>query len=128
MGPTTLRYGNLPEENQVKHTACLVLLLTTTSVAKAATSIVGTWDFPNQTCENPIHITAMALRSEDVDCHFKSVKRVGNTVIWKGKCDDAEGGSAQTVTARLSANGQLTILYSPGGNVVEKLTRCTLKP
>jgi Protein of unknown function (DUF3617) len=90
----------------------------------AATSIVGTWDFPDQDCASPIRISAMAMVSEDVNCRFTSVKRKGDTVTWKGNCDGAEGSSQETVTARLSKKGRLTISYAPGGNVLANLKRC----
>jgi hypothetical protein len=112
----------------MKPIASLALILATTPIANAGTSIVGAWDFPNQSCETPIRITAMAIKSDDVNCQFKSIKRLGNIVTWKGQCDDAEGSSEQTVIAKLNSKGELTIKYMPGGNVLVGLRRCKSKP
>jgi hypothetical protein len=92
--------------------------------AAAAQSIVGAWDFPASNCSSPIRLGPMSMKSEDVTCRFTSVTRKGNTVTWKGVCDDAEGSAPQTVTAKLGSNGRLTIRYAPGGNVLAGLMRC----
>jgi hypothetical protein len=92
--------------------------------AFAAQSIVGSWDFPENKCSSPIIISAMAMKSEDVDCKFSTVTRSGNTVTWKGICDGAEGASNETVIAKLNAKGRLNIRYVPGGNVLPGLRRC----
>jgi hypothetical protein len=91
--------------------------------AQSAESIVGAWHFPNENCDTAMHVGAMSLKSDDVNCKFTSVKRVGNTVTWKGTCDDAEGTSAETVVATLK-NGGLSIRYMKGGNVLPDLQRC----
>ncbi len=109
----------------MKHLAAMVLTtacLTTPTLA--AKSIVGLWDFPENACSAPIRLSALAMISEDVDCRFSTVKRKGNTVTWKGVCDDAEGSANQTVIAKLNSRDRLTIRYVPGGNVLPNLVRC----
>jgi len=101
----------------------IVALLTIEGHAAKPASIVGKWRFPAETCDQAIRIGPMSLDSEDVACRFTSVKRVGATVTWQGNCDDAEGGSSETVIAS-EVNGRLTIRYAKGGNVLEGLLRC----
>jgi hypothetical protein len=96
-------------------------LILSPALAKPA-SLVGRWSAGD--CSSDVTVIgAMSLRNADVDCRFKTVQRQGNTVIWKGTCDGAEGPSKETVTARLTGKS-LTYSYSPGGNVVEGLRRC----
>lgn len=99
-----------------------LLCLASAAAAKPA-SIVGDWRFAEESCASAIRIGAMSLSSEDVSCRFSSVRREGSRVTWKGICDDAEGSSAQTVTAT-EADGRLTIRYIPGGNGLADLIRC----
>lgn len=101
----------------------LILACCGSACAAKPQSIVGKWHFPGESCEAAITIKPMELVSEDVHCVFQSVKRQNRTVIWKGACDDAEGGSVETVIAT-EANGKLTIRYQNGGNVLENLERC----
>jgi hypothetical protein len=109
----------------MKHVLALVFsALISTTPTLAAKSIVGIWDFPGNNCSAPIRLSALAMKSEDVDCRFATVKRKGNTVTWKGVCDDAEGSANQTVIAKLNTKDQLTIRYVPGGNVLPNLVRC----
>jgi hypothetical protein len=88
-------------------------------------SIVGKWSAPGGGCARTAGattITPMGLENDDVTCKFRTVKRVGQSVIWQGTCNDAEGTSEETVTAA-EKNGVLTILYSQG-NVIENMVRC----
>jgi hypothetical protein len=101
----------------------LSLALAGPVLAENPRSIVGRWHFSGESCESPIVIGPKSLKSEDVDCRFASVTRKGNTVTWKGVCDDAEGSSNQTVIATQD-EGRLTIRYVQGGNVLENLERC----
>jgi hypothetical protein len=101
----------------------MLSFLLNTQIAQSAESIVGDWHFPNESCDMAIHLGALSMKSEDVNCKFTSVKRAGNRVTWKGVCDDAEGSSAETVVATLKA-GRLTIRYMKGGNVLHDLQRC----
>lgn len=112
----------------LRHT-CLALaglMMTLPALAQNPRSIVGTWRFPDGGCtfeQGALRIGPMSLDSEDVHCKFTSVSRDGNTVTWKGGCDDAEGGKKQTVIATETSRG-LTIRYHPGGNTLENLQRC----
>jgi hypothetical protein len=108
----------------MKRTAVTLCLITLALPASAAQSIVGAWDFAESNCKYPTRLGPMSMKNEDVDCRFTSVKRKGNTVTWKGTCNDAEGSASQTVTAKLGSNGRLTIRYAPGGNVLANLVRC----
>lgn len=98
-------------------------LLALEALAAKPASIVGNWRFPQESCEQAIRVGPMSLDSEDVACRFTSVKRQGATVTWKGSCDDAEGGSAETVIATES-DGRLSIRYVNGGNLLAGLVRC----
>jgi hypothetical protein len=104
--------------------AILCSLAASCSISQAATSIIGKWDFSAEKCRLPIHISAMSMVHADVNCQFSSVKRRGNTVTWLGICEDDEGTSQETVTARLDRKGRLTISYGRGGNVLRNLVRC----
>ena len=110
----------------MKH-APLVLILAITLAASPLSakprSIVGDWVLPDQTCDTAIHIGPLSLKSDDVDCRFRTVKRRGGKVTWKGVCDDAEGTAQETVIATES-DGRLTIRFVRGGNVLEDLQRC----
>jgi Protein of unknown function (DUF3617) len=89
-------------------------------------TIVGLWSSVEGSClkdDGATVIGPKSLENIDVACRFATVQRKGNTVTWKGVCDDAEGSGEQTVTAT-ERNGKLTIRYSPGGNVIEGLRRC----
>ena len=102
------------------------LMMPSMALAQTAPSIVGTWHSPGNGCkraDGALTIKPMAMEGEDVTCKFSSVSRTGNTVTWKGVCDDAEGSARQTVTATETAKG-LTIRYSPGGNTINNLQRC----
>lgn len=102
------------------------LMVALPALAQNPRSIVGTWRFANGSCavgQGALRIGPMSLDGEDVHCKFTSVSREGNTVTWKGGCDDAEGGSRQTVIATETSRG-LTIRYHPGGNTLENLQRC----
>jgi hypothetical protein len=99
------------------------LLLLNTDAAQSAESIVGAWHFPDENCDSAIRLGAMSMKSEDVNCKFTSVKRVGNRVTWKGVCDDAEGSTQETVVATLKGK-RLTIAYVKGGNVLRDLQKC----
>ena len=104
--------------------ACmLTVLLASGAMAAKPKSIVGKWRFAQETCDMAITIGPMSMTSEDVNCRFTSVRRDGNRVTWQGACDDAEGGSNETVVAT-EQDGRLTIKYMKGGNVLENLVRC----
>ena len=92
-------------------------------LAEKPMPILGKWAMPGGSCQEAISIGAKSMKSADVDCRFKTVKRKGHVVTWKGICDDAEGSDKQTVIAT-EKNGRLTIRYVPGGNVLENLWRC----
>jgi hypothetical protein len=95
-------------------------------LAAKSSSITGVWSAPGGSCKTTDGLTtikAMSLRNDDVVCLFRSVKRTGETVIWRGTCDGAEGSTQQVVTAT-EKNGKLTIAYSPGGNVINDMVRC----
>lgn len=100
-----------------------IALLASQAHAGKPASIVGKWRFPEESCEQAILIGPLSLDSEDVACRFTSVKREGATVTWQGNCDDAEGGSAEIVTAT-ETDGKLTIRYLKGGNTLDNLLRC----
>ncbi len=106
--------------------AATVLLAASAAHAEKPRSIVGLWAFDSASCTEEagaIRLGPKSMKGTDVYCRFRSVERKGNTVIWKGPCDDAEGSSEQTVTA-VEKDGKLTITYTPGGNVLEGLGRC----
>jgi hypothetical protein len=103
--------------------AFTVAMFVAPAAAGKPMSIVGNWAVPGETCANAIAVGPMSLKSEDVDCRFSSVKRVGHRVTWKGTCDDAEGSSREIVIAT-EKNGRLTIRYVNGGNVLKDLWRC----
>ncbi len=109
----------------MKTPAIILLFAMLASQAHAAkpASIVGKWRFAQETCDQAIRIGPLSLDSEDVACRFTSVTRKGRQVTWKGNCDDAEGGSSETVIATES-DGRLTIRYVNGGNVLPGLVRC----
>jgi hypothetical protein len=98
----------------------LAVCLVATTPAFAAESIVGRWCSSDG---NNTVIGAMSLRNDDVSCAFKSVKRRGATVIWRGVCSSVEGDTTETVTATVKA-GKLTYRFSPGGNNVGPVSKC----
>jgi hypothetical protein len=102
-----------------------VLFLSGPLAAKSK-SITGLWSAPGGSCKTADGLTtikAMSLQNDDVICRFRSVKRTGQTVIWRGICDGAEGSTQEVVTAT-EKSGKLTITYSPGGNVINDMVRC----
>jgi hypothetical protein len=105
---------------------CFVTLFLTAPVAAKSRSIIGVWSAPGGSCKTADGLTKikpMSLQNEDVICRFRSVKRTGQTVIWRGTCDGAEGSTEEIVTAT-EKNGKLTISYNPGGNVIKDMVRC----
>jgi hypothetical protein len=98
----------------------LAVCLVAATPAVSAESLVGRWCSGDG---NNTVIGAMSLRNDDVSCAFKTVKRRGATVIWRGVCSDVEGDTTETVTARVKA-GKLTYRFSPGGNEVGPLSKC----
>jgi hypothetical protein len=95
-------------------------------LATAERSIVGVWYPPGGGCsldDGGMTIGPKSLVNQDVSCTFSTVRRRGSTVTWRGICDGAEGANEQTVTAT-ERNGQLTIRFSPGGNVIPGYRRC----
>jgi hypothetical protein len=93
----------------------------------AAESIVGRWDYPQNACATPVSVTTikpLSISSESLFCDFRSVKRQGKTVTWKGVCEFADDSSRQTVTARLMRNGSLSMRFAPRGIKLSGLRRC----
>jgi hypothetical protein len=94
--------------------------------AETRRSIVGLWSSPEGSCrfvDGATRIGPRSLDNTDITCRFDTVERKGSRVIWTGTCDDAEGSSRQTVTAS-EADGELTIRYEPGGNLITGMKRC----
>lgn len=88
--------------------AVLALMLATFAAQPAAAqSIVGKWAIGGK-CATPLSIIiigAKELSGEDFYCDFASVKRTGNTVAWRGRCNFSENGYEPVrVIARLSGN------------------------
>jgi hypothetical protein len=113
-----MRYAFIP--------ALALVLITGAAFAEKPKTIVGLWSAPEGGCsmdEGATRIGPKSLQNADVFCKFRTVRRKGATVIWKGPCDDVEGSTEQTVTAT-EKNGKLTLSYAPGGNVIEGLKRC----
>ena len=73
-------------------------------IAEAQETIVGKWAIRSK-CATPlsiVEIEPLGLSGEDFYCSFNTVRRSGDTVQWKGKCNFSENGDEpSTVTAQL---------------------------
>jgi hypothetical protein len=92
----------------MRRAALLALMLAALAAQPAAAqSIVGKWAIGGK-CATPLSVIVigpMEFGGEDFYCDFSSVKRTGNTVHWRGRCNFSENGYEPTqVIARLSGD------------------------
>jgi hypothetical protein len=85
--------------------ACLIVVPAMgAGVAQAQQTIVGKWAIRSK-CGAPLSVIViepLGLSGEDFYCSFDTVRRSGDTVAWKGKCNFSENGDEPSaVTAQL---------------------------
>lgn len=93
-----------------------VAMLAADPASATGRSIVGFWTPQGAKCQladGEIRIGPLGITGDDFQCAFKSVARVGETVIWKGKCGFPEDDKPAIVVAQ--TQGQLLRLTINGG-------------
>ena len=94
-------------------------------------TIVGDWAPARKDCKTDdgvVRIKPLAINAHEFSCTFKNVKRIGDSVVWEGKCEDQMGNLKpydETVVAE-EVNGKLTITFAKnrGKFDVATLVRC----
>jgi len=102
----------------------LTLLLGSIDAGFAAQTIVGKWHRVDASCRNAqatLSIKPMGVDASDWGCEFNDVRRVGDTVTWRGECSFPEEVASATVKASLV--GQTLYFRIDDGETL-KLERC----
>jgi hypothetical protein len=92
----------------------IIIWLLPLSLLAQPRTIVGDWAPTKATCKSDdgvIRISPLAINAHDFSCSFKNVKRIGDSVVWEGTCEDQMGNMkpyAETVVAE-EVRGKLTI-------------------
>jgi len=106
--------------------ASVFCLASGAALAQQPRSIVGHWYLEPSDCgmQFAYKIEPMGIYQDELQCEFDSVSRSGNTVRWKGRCNNSNYDMVKETVVATETNGVLSLRFEIGGGTLGNLKRC----